>query len=243
LSFEAVGVERVNQADWRLLREAARHTECFVEGSLNFDYFCPVGIDTSQLSARHFAVRQQHHTAKASAGGIGRRAGCCIAGAGTYNRVGASRNRFCNSSGHAAVLEGSGGVRALEFNVKLGRTQLGCKPRHGDQRRTAFRQRDRFYISRQVEIGAVTLDNSGHMAILASHVLLQGSALLVLMTCIACLPHCVSVFASLVKPSRSIEVEPLPVEVKAVGDLRRSNFKPGLRLENPRLHIPVRAGA
>jgi len=79
----------------------------------------PVHHGLGQLAQGDLAIGDEDEGGDAGPGGIGGGRGGGVAGGGADHRPAALLHRLGHRHGHAAVLEGAGGVEALVFDVEI----------------------------------------------------------------------------------------------------------------------------
>ncbi len=161
LAFDAVGVERVDQADGLLLGDLHDQAEGVVKGTLHLDDLGPVGERAGQLPGGHFAFRDQHHRAHAGAGCISCSRGGGVAGGGADDGFGVPPGCLTDGGSHAAILERAGRIQSFKFHKKLEpAAQLLCQFFRRDERRISLQQGDRTGMRRKIEQALITMQNA-----------------------------------------------------------------------------------
>src|SRR5574339_330396 len=109
-----------------------------------------------ELARGDLALRDEHERLDPRPGGVGRHRRRGVAGGRAHDRLGALPHCHRERHGHAAVLEGAGGVVALDLEPDVGLGQLR-EPAAVDERRATLAQGDRRRPGRHVEPEGVLL--------------------------------------------------------------------------------------
>jgi len=145
LSGDAIGIDAVDQPNPHrvTLGQIAHDLQADIEVADNLDNPRSMHHALRKLAQRHRAFRDQHVGLETGAGRVGGGRRCGIAGRGADDLARAFAERLAHRDRHAAVLEGTGGVGALEFQVHLDiMTEARGERRALDKRRVALVERD-----------------------------------------------------------------------------------------------------
>ena len=161
LSFEAEGIDRIDDGDGLRLADLAHEPQCVVEVPFDGDDFAAIHESLREFAERDFSRRQQHDARYASTRGVGGGSGAGVAGACADDGLCALLARFADGHGHAAILERSGGIQAFVFYENFATaTDDGAEARRVDERRAAFVQRDDGCLFAHGQVCAPAGDNS-----------------------------------------------------------------------------------
>ena len=119
------GVDAVDQSHRVLLGELAGQGEAVVEVAVDLEQPGAVRQRLAQLAERDLALRDENRADHSGAYSVGSRAGAGVAGGGADDRAGSVLGRLGDGHGHATVLEGAGGVGALDLQPHLAAGALG----------------------------------------------------------------------------------------------------------------------
>ena len=143
LPFDTVLVDRVDEHDRVRVGELAHELERLVEVARQRDHARAVHQRLGHLALGDPALGHDHGAGDARACGVGGRARGRVAGGGADHRLGAFSHRRRDRAGHAAVLEGAGGVGALELQAHVGAEHLREHRRAQERRRTLLQAHER----------------------------------------------------------------------------------------------------
>ena len=145
LALQSVGVHRVDQRHGVFLRGFADDVQSAVEIAADGQNLSAIDEGLSQFSLGDVTVWNQDEGPHAATTGIGRGRGTGVAGAGADHGFTAGFLGLADGHGHPSILEGSGGIEAVVFDVHLHsfadpfldrrhRDQRGCSFPEGDHR-------------------------------------------------------------------------------------------------------------
>jgi hypothetical protein len=141
-SASTISVDRVDQRDCREVGgHLAGQFQAIVEIAVDLDDLGAVHNRLRQLAHRDLALRYQHRAGDTRAGGICGRRRRGVSRRCTQHGVLAAGQRVGDRHRHAPVLEGAGGVEALDLEMDGAAGPFG-EPGRRDQRGTALEQGD-----------------------------------------------------------------------------------------------------
>ena len=162
LALQAERVDRVDDGDRGVVGDFLHQPHAVIEVALNLQHLGAMNHGLRQLAERDLAVGNQHEAGDAGAGRISRRRRRGVAGGGADDGPAARLDRLGHRHGHAAILEGAGGVQALEFHEQL--DVLADQPGNVDQlnqRRVALVKADGWRLGGDGQAAAVFVDEAG----------------------------------------------------------------------------------
>ena len=125
LPFDAHGVDAVDEFNGVVLREGSCDVEAVVEVAVELQDCGAVHDRLCELAHRDLALRDEHAARHSGLGGIGRGTRRRVACRCTDDSLGPALSRHRDRHGHAAVLERTRGVGALELQPHLAAGHLG----------------------------------------------------------------------------------------------------------------------
>src|SRR5690606_4174922 len=117
LALEPEGVDRVDQGDRVVLGERPHDGQAVVEVAVHRHQGGPVDDRLGQFARGDLPGGQDDGAAQPGAGGVRGGGGGGVPGGGTHDELGVGGGHLRHGHGHAAVLEGAGGVGALDLDM------------------------------------------------------------------------------------------------------------------------------
>jgi hypothetical protein len=143
LPRQAIGVDRVDHDGEPLLSQSPHGGEGRVEVAVHHDETRAGRERLGELAAGDLAGRQDDVAGQARGRGIGGSRGGRVSGRGADDGARTLANGAVHGEHHAAILEGAGGIGALDLQVQLLEADLRAQPPGVDQRGRTLAQRDR----------------------------------------------------------------------------------------------------
>ena len=131
----------------------------------------PVHQRLGQLAEGDVPLGDEHGAGHAGPGRVGGRRRRGVAGRRAHHRLGALLDGLGDGHGHAAVLEGAGGIGSLDLQQDPGPDPVG-QPRGRQQRRATLQQGDDRRVGRHREERPVLLDDTAPTAAALASVIL-----------------------------------------------------------------------
>src|SRR5437016_721628 len=97
----------------------ARQPQSVVEAAVDRDHFGAVSDSLSELAGGDTAAGDKHVSLQPAVSGVGGRGSACVPGRGAEDRLVPRLHCLRDRYDHSPVLERTGGVAALELEVKV----------------------------------------------------------------------------------------------------------------------------
>ena len=146
LTLKAIGIDRVQQVDWRSGDDLRQHAHATVKVGAQLHRGCAVVHGLRELSPRNLAFRNQHQAAQSGARGVsGHRCGGVACG-GASDPLEAAVHGDRERSGHSGVLERAGRIHALVLGEQPVHAQRSGGFGHLVERCVALAQRHDTFV-------------------------------------------------------------------------------------------------
>ena len=163
LALDAVVVDRVHEVHRVVRGEVARDVEAVVEVALHLQQLGVVRDGLAELAHRDLALGHEHGGRDARVRGVGGRRRRRVARGGADHDLRTALDGLGHGHRHAAVLEGAGGVHALELHPHVGAGAAGER-RRGQERRAALAEGDDGRGIRHIQPVGVFADDAAPLA-------------------------------------------------------------------------------